>query len=84
MRGGLGVAPVLLTLVSRPVLGGGSYGGGGGNWGGGWDGGGGKYGGKCVAPSGLVSMPTSQHGKTYSCTGCGPDYWKNYYDKPKP
>ena len=76
LRRGLAATPVLLTLVSRPAIGGGSYWGGG-NWGGDWGGGGGKYGGKCVAPSGFVSMPTSQHGKTYSCTGCGPDYWKN-------
>ena len=65
---GLGAAPVLLTLVSRPVLGGGSYGGGG-NWGGDT--------GKCYAPSGFASMPTSQHGKKTYCSGCKPSYWSN-------
>jgi hypothetical protein len=61
LRGGLGAAPVLLTLVSRPVLG--------------WGGGGGG-GGQCFTPSGFVSMPTSQHGKPYYCSGRTPGYWK--------
>lgn len=75
LRRGLAAAPVLLTLVSRPVLGGGS---GGGNWGGGGNWtviGKGGGGGNCVAPSGFISMPTSQHGKGYSCSGCTPEYW---------
>src|SRR5512135_285927 len=69
LRGGLGAAPVLLTLVSRPVLGGQWRvvgGGGGGNWGGG----------KCTTPSGFVSMPTSHPGQTYYCSGRTPGYWK--------
>ena len=67
LKGGLGAAPVLLTLVSRPVLGGQ------------WrvvGGGGGGGGGKCFTPSGFVSMPTSQHGQTYYCSGRTPGYWK--------
>lgn len=61
LRGGLGAAP-LMTLLSRPALGGG-----GGGWGGG---------GQCTTPSGFVSMPTSQHGKTQTCSGRTPGYWK--------
>jgi len=69
LRASIGAAPVLLTLVSRPVLGG--------QWtvvGGGGGGGGGN--GKCFTPSGFVSMPTSQHGQTYYCSGRTPGYWK--------
>lgn len=64
-------APVLLTLVSRPVIGG--------QWrvvGGGGGGGGGNLNGQCFTPSGFVSMPTSQHGKKYYCSGRTPGYWK--------
>jgi len=67
LRGGLGAAPVLLTLVSRPVLAGQwrvvGGGGGGGN-------------GQCFTPSGFVSIPTSQHGQPYYCSGRTPGYWK--------
>lgn len=63
LRTSLGAAPILMTLVSRPVLGGG-----GGNLGGG---------GQCFTPSGFVSMPTSQHGQGYTCSGRTPGYWKN-------
>lgn len=71
LRGGLAAAPIVLTLVSRPVLGGQWQvvgGGGGGNLGGG---------GQCYAPSGFASMPTSQHGKKTYCSGCKPSYWQN-------
>ena len=70
LRGGLLAAPILMTLTSRPVLGGQwkTVGGGGGKWGGG--------GGKCFTPSGFVSMPTSQHGKPSYCSGRTPGYWK--------
>jgi hypothetical protein len=79
LRGGLAAAPVLMTLASRPALGGQwNVVGTGGNWGGG--------GGKCVAPSGFVSMPTSHPGKKYTCSGYTPDYWKNcaMYKQPWP
>ena len=64
LRGGLGAAPLLLTLASRPVLGGQwQVVGGGGN-------------GQCFTPSGFVSMPTSQHGSPTYCSGRTPGYWK--------
>jgi len=67
LRAGLGAAPVLLTMVSRPVLAGQwrvvGGGGGGGN-------------GQCFTPSGFVSMPTSQPGRPYYCSGRTPGYWK--------
>jgi hypothetical protein len=65
LKGSLGAAPLLLTLVSRPVLGGTRWTtvGGGGN-------------GQCVTPSGFVSMPTSQHGTPSYCSGRTPGFWK--------
>lgn len=63
LRIGLGAAPVLMTLASRPVLGNGRS----------WQVVGGA---QCVAPSGFASMPTSHPGRTYYCSGRTPGYWK--------
>jgi len=60
LQGGLGATPLLLTVVSRPALGGGSH----------------HYGDKCYSPSGFVSMPTSEHGQPQYCKGRTPGYWK--------
>ena len=68
LRGGLGAAPLLLTLVSRPALGG--------QWRTTVTKGGGVCKGGCFTPSGFVSMPTSQHGKPTYCSGRTPGYWK--------
>ena len=51
---------VLLTLASRPSLGGG--GGGGGGW-------------VCKTPSGFLSANLSQHGTPKYCSGRTPGYW---------
>jgi len=59
-KSGLAVSGVLLTLASRPSLGGG--GGGGGGF-------------ACKSPSGFISGNLSQHGTPQTCSGRTPGYW---------
>jgi len=65
---GLVASGVLLTLASRPVLGGGSSGGGGG-----WE---------CKSPSGFLSGNLSVHGTPQKCMGRTPGYWGTHYNWP--
>ena len=64
LRGGLAAGPVVMTLVSRPVLGGGGGGGGRGGFG------------LCTTPSGFVSANASTAGRGVSCEGHTYEYWK--------
>lgn len=68
-KSGLAVSGVLLTLASRPSLGGG--GGGGGGW-------------VCKSPSGFLSANLSQHGTSKYCSGRTPGYWCTHYNWPSP
>ena len=70
-KSGLVASGVLLTLASRPVLGGG----------GGWmgDKGDGKVGGwACNSPSGFLSGNLSFHGTPPTCLGRTPGYWSTH------
>ncbi|MGA8146846.1 MAG: hypothetical protein WB870_04630 [Gallionellaceae bacterium] len=66
-KSGLVVSGVLLTLASRPSLGGGGLGGGGG-----WDGGGGNV---CRSPSGFCSANLSHHKIHQGGGGKSCSYW---------
>jgi hypothetical protein len=61
LKGGLGVAPVVLTVTSRPVLAGGSGGGGGG--------------GTCHGPTGFHSANLSRELGETPCSWTKPDDW---------
>lgn len=67
-KSGLVASGVLLTLASRPVLGGGSSGGG-------WE---------CKSPSGFLSGNLSQHGTPITCQGRTPGYWGTNTDTSHP
>jgi hypothetical protein len=68
-KAGVAVSGVLLTLASRPSLGGGGTVGGGG---------------VCKSPSGFLSGNASHHGTTQYCKGCTPGYWGTHYTWPSP
>ena len=68
-KSGLAVSGVLLTLASRPSLGGG------GGFGGGF---------VCKSPSGFMSGNLSQHGTPQKCSGRTPGYWGTHYNWPSP
>lgn len=75
-KSGAVVSGVLLTVASRPSMGGG--------WGGGGWGGGGKGGWVCKTPSGFLSANLSQHGKSQTCSGRTPGYWGTNCDSSHP
>jgi len=68
-KSGLAVSGVLLTLASRPSLGGGTGGGGGFT---------------CKTPSGFTSANLSQHGTPKTCSGRTPGYWGTNTDTSHP
>ena len=73
-KAGLVAAPVIMTLASRPALGGTS-------WSGGWTGSSDKGGYKCTI-SGLMSLNASNIDSYGSCHGNTPGYWKNHASWP--
>jgi hypothetical protein len=70
-KSGVVASGVLLTLASRPSLGGGGGGGGGGGW-------------VCKSPSGFLSANLSQHGTPKTCGGRTPGYWCTHTTWPSP